>query len=104
MRENVPSHVYASPAFCTKAKNAKRCMCVGGYLRDTMVHDIEESGRNIKFDRSKGCLSKKLTSLGEKLGLMTVNLTLALISYFDKVVQPSYMYLLSVQIIPLATP
>ena len=71
----------------------------GVYLRDTMVHDIEESGRNIKFDRSKGCLSKKLTSLGEKLGLMTVNLTLALISYFDKVVQPSYMYMLSVQII-----
>ena len=76
MRENVPSHVYASPAFCTKAKNAKMCVCwEGAYLRDTMVHDIEESWRNIKFDRSKGCLSKKLTSLGEKLGLITVNLT-----------------------------
>ena len=69
-----------------------------------------------KPSRQLDCMSMKLTSLGELLRLRDKNLvkrvyvqetgrkgkenlTLSLISYFDKVVQPSYMYMLSVQII-----
>ena len=55
MRENVPSHVYTSPVFCTKAKNTKRCVCGGGgaYLWDTMYTTLTSLGEILNLTDQK---------------------------------------------------